>query len=432
MPAGFVPPCVRPQHRPRRLRPHRQRLAALDAFIRQPLVPLAAATICGLVIFVAATQRALPLLGGLLATILIGTASPWLAVVGLRGRGRFDRSRCHVGDVVQATIMLSGHAARWIDETALDWPDAHVAAGSRSGRELQVRLVPTARGRFPRRPPRVSTSRPFGLITASRGIPFQGSVIVRPRTTPIRFPASLVAPRRHGHEPSDGVAGGCGDILGSRDYRPGDSVRQIHWPQTARRDSLVVCERPGNGSPTVRLLLDLQLEALPPVEASAVLEALVVIASSVVEHWAARGVCFEVVLPDGPHRVRDPRGLDRTLDQLACLELPARPPAASRPSMLARADWTTVLGGGCDLELVIGPAASIERRLAAGSGRRRQAGSAMLGIGLETSLHARSSRIRPHATVSERLILLPATPTAAALLDERLAEIGHDPDAWRR
>ena len=421
MSAGFLKAPSR-----RSLLPPPRAITAIDAFIRQPLVLLAAAAVCSLVIVVAATPRALPMAGGLLATILIGTAAPWLAVIGLRGRGRFDRQRCRVGESIQAEVSLEGHTAGWVDESSIEWSAARVAASRRDGRLLQVTLLPERRGRFPSSPPRVATNRPFGLVTAGRRIPFEGAVIVRPPTTPICFPAALVAPRRHGHEPSEGVLGGCGDILGSRDYRPGDSTRQIHWPQTARRDRLVVCEWPANGSPTMRLVLAVHDPRLPPAEASAVLDAAVVIASSVVEAWAQRGVCCDLVSHEGSSRVRDPRSLEQALDTLACLELPAvrgspAPAAAGQPSSRC----------GYDLELLIAPAGVVEQQRRC-SAPDLQPGTARLTIGLASGdADAGARTIRP-ANAADRLILLPATADATHLLDACLSEIGHDPDTKRR
>jgi uncharacterized protein (DUF58 family) len=48
-----------------------------------------------------------------------------------------------------------------------------------------------------------------------------------------------------------------GDIVhGVRDYLPGDSMRQIHWRATARRDELIVKEVEQPGSPQLLLALD--------------------------------------------------------------------------------------------------------------------------------------------------------------------------------
>ena len=222
------------------------------------------------------------------------------------------------------------------------------------------------------------------------------------------------------------MLGGCGDILGSRDYRPGDSTRQIHWPQTARRDRLVVCERPANGSPTMRLVLAVHDPRLPPAEASAVLDAAVVIASSVVEAWAQRGVCCDLVSHEGSSRVRDPRSLEQALDTLACLELPAvrgspAPAAAGQPSSRC----------GYDLELLIAPAGVVEQQRRC-SAPDLQPGTARLTIGLASGdADAGARTIRP-ANAADRLILLPATADAPHLLDACLSEIGHDPDTKRR
>jgi uncharacterized protein (DUF58 family) len=404
-------------------------LLAVDRLIRQPLVPLIAATLCGLVIFVAATQRALPVVGGLLATIVIGTTAPWLAVTGLRGRCQFDRSRCRVGDTLRAEVGLTGPAARWVDAATIAWPGGRVISGANQGSHLQLELTPVSRGWFPSRRPSVCSSKPFGLITARRTLAMDATVIVRPLTEPIRFPAAIVAPRRHGHQPSEGVLGGCGDVLGSRDYRPGDTIRQIHWAQTARRDSLVVCERPGNGCPTIRLRRVLSEASLQTEDAAAVLETFVLLASSIIEHWAARGMQFELLLPEASGRVQDRPSLEAALDTLACLGLPA--PAEDGGVRRARHPVARQRIA-CDLDLVIGPADAVRQQLAATTHAAPHAPASVLAIALETgpqlSHHARVERLSGRV----RLILLPATADAPRLLDACFSEIGHDPDTTRQ
>jgi uncharacterized protein (DUF58 family) len=51
-------------------------------------------------------------------------------------------------------------------------------------------------------------------------------------------------------------AGDDGDILAARFYREGDSLRRVHWAQTARRDVLVVCERQTTARRRVVVVLD--------------------------------------------------------------------------------------------------------------------------------------------------------------------------------
>src|SRR5207247_7468860 len=58
--------------------------------------------------------------------------------------------------------------------------------------------------------------------------------------------ASLVAPR----------AGSGTELFGIREYRPGDSLRRIHWRSSARHGELVVREYEPPGAKTLGLFLD--------------------------------------------------------------------------------------------------------------------------------------------------------------------------------
>lgn len=402
------------------------RLAVIDEWARKPLVVLGVAATCGVVITTFATPRALPMLGGLAATIGIGTIAPWLAISGIRGHVRFRQPRCQLGEPVQTEVSLMGHTARWVDAASLHWPAAQLTASRRQAGCTLLTLVPEKRGRFPRRPPEMTTDRPFGLVTARREIPFAGSVVVRPPTSPICFPAALVAPRRHGREASEGVLGGSGDILGTRDYRSGDSPRHIHWAQTARRNRLVICERPGHGGPSVRLSIHLPPAGVPPGAVDPSVEAIVVIASSMLANWARRGVGFDIAVPGGSVcRVRDLPSLEHALDELACLE-PV--PATWRPDRSPPTPPQPSRGHLCDLQVVLGPANAVLSPEPADPPVREHSSHATLTIALDSSRQA-AEFSRQSAT--EHLVMLPTTPAAVSQLDACLAEIGHDPDTQR-
>ena len=70
----------------------------IDGQLRRPPVVLGLAAAVALAVFVLATPRALPMLGGLAAAIAIGVAGPRLSLLGLRGRLGFAAERCRVGD----------------------------------------------------------------------------------------------------------------------------------------------------------------------------------------------------------------------------------------------------------------------------------------------------------------------------------------------
>ena len=56
---------------------------------------------------------------------------------------------------------------------------------------------------------------------------------------------------------SDRRVGDFGDVLGTRPFREGDSLRRVHWAQTARQQSLFVTERQAPMMSSIRVVLDL-------------------------------------------------------------------------------------------------------------------------------------------------------------------------------
>ncbi len=50
-------------------------------------------------------------------------------------------------------------------------------------------------------------------------------------------------------------------MLGTRPFRSGDSLRRVHWAQTARQQQLIVCERQSPSTTCVRLVVDMSLAA---------------------------------------------------------------------------------------------------------------------------------------------------------------------------
>jgi uncharacterized protein (DUF58 family) len=407
---------------------------AADSLVRRPPVIVTAALLVAGTVFVLVTSKSLPLIGGLLAVLAIGCVAPWVAVAGVRGRLGFDRPRCRVGESVEAWIDLSsGVGARRSLMVVTDGSSRIACTTQPAPTRLTMR--PLDRGLFPRVPPCVESNAPFGMVTARRPLRVETPLIVWPAISAIRFPAAVVAPRRHGRESSDGVPGSNGDVLGVRDYRAGDSARSIHWAQTARRDVVMVCERPGDGGPTVQLLLDRNATTAmaTAAEQRATLDAIVGLAASMLASWVPRGVRIEMAWDDDTvYRPRDQRGLERAIDAVACLE----PRGGVSP--VGAGTVADGNGGAADVvptgrlprlrpaDLVIWLTTPARRREFAGDGPR-------IVIVVEPAVE------RPaHTTLRPRRagqrggleVVLPTTD-AAAHLDRIFAEMGHDPDASR-
>lgn len=401
-----------------------------ERIFRHPAFPLVgAAAIAGLA-FVLVSARALPLLGGILATLAIGVCAPLVALAGMTATVAWDRSRCRVGDALGATITRQSILPWWRPQLSVRWPDAaEETTDAAIGGRVAGTVVPLRRGRFPRSAPRLESNQPFGVVTARRAIAMPAPVIVWPARARMRVLAGLDAAAGMGRELSERISGHSGDSIGARDYRPGDSARSIHWAHTARRGELVVRERPGTAAATVRIVLDHRLlgrtssigqSAAAVVENRAV-DALVGIAFAIIESWGPRGVMFELVWPGRAALIpRSPADITLMLDELACLE----------PLATGDVEPVTVPRGrprAVDLEILLTTpsgrdsiAAAVE---AATSYPRRERLWIVVG--------AESPAISPRTGHGRRetVLQVPLEPDPIAAVDALVAAVRHDPDA---
>lgn len=357
--------------------------ARAERLIRHPACALGCAAAIAALAFVLVSARALPLLGGILATLAIGVIGPWIAIAGATVAIAWDRQRCRAGDTLTATITWRSILPWWRPRVALRWPDAETMRGSRGdstvvssdaadGAGDHVAVVPLRRGRFPRVAPVIESTQPFGVVTARRAVAVPEQVIVWPARDHVQMPAGLVAAAGSGREISERITGHSGDSIGARDYRTGDSVRSIHWAHTARRDTLVVRERPGTAAAVVRLVVDHRSHhrhshgdreggAATAAENARQLDALVGRAFAIIESWHPRGVRFELVWPGrAAFTPRTPAEVSAMLDELACLELSADPepaPPRRRPRPVDLEILLTTPPGRASLAAAVGVAA---------------------------------------------------------------------------
>lgn len=224
-----------------------------------------AAIVCGL----AVERFALSLAVIAALVLLVGALWPRLFIIGLRASLEFEREQAAEGEIVGATLSVTN---RWpvpawgLVLSGLSEADVQpvVALGPVRPWSTEVfhwPLLAPYRGVFPPAHPVLSTRFPFGLATGARPVRCPIRLKVAPRSFPIEveFAAGEDLPWDQGQRPK--AAGGHGDMVGVRPYRVGDSLRRIHWAQTARHDTLIVCEREAMVRPTVELLADLSPEA---------------------------------------------------------------------------------------------------------------------------------------------------------------------------
>jgi hypothetical protein len=188
---------------------------------------------------------------------------------GLAAEIAFDRRRCHELEPVPVALTVTN---RWpwpvwgllVERGFLETGDdgepaaavalARVAGWSRS--RFEFAFAPPRRGLYPRETPMLATGFPFGLWLSQRPIAVERTLIAWPRRIDLRSLPLLTGDRmasvggfvdRPGHD---------GEILAARHYQQGDSLRRIHWAHTARRDTLIVCQRQTASRRSIVVALD--------------------------------------------------------------------------------------------------------------------------------------------------------------------------------
>jgi uncharacterized protein (DUF58 family) len=210
---------------------------------------------------------------GILAALL-----PWLTMRGLECSLSLEQNRGRVGEVLGIRLRIRNRRI---------WPAWGVAltggipvGGSlsecggtdaagialakipgRSEMEFVWRMRPSVHGSYPSGNPAMETGFPFGIFRARRFVDVKCRAIVWPATVAMNgLPDSPVLSGQE-ESMSDRSAGESGDLLGTRFFRSGDSLRRVHWAQTARQQQLVVSERQSVGGSLVSVFVDSRQES---------------------------------------------------------------------------------------------------------------------------------------------------------------------------
>ena len=189
-----------------------------------------------------------------LAALLIGAVAAGLVLPVRATRGVVVERRApeevHQGDEAIVDVVVHGgrHVTRrglLVHDRFLEPTDLWVGT-VRPGEQVEVTTMRMARDRGVHRtePVSVRSSAPFGVAERRRRVEAGGPTTtvlpaVEPlgplpfvRAAPTTELAMHTAPRR-GHGP---------EYLGIREYRPGDSMRHVHWASTARTGAMMVRE----------------------------------------------------------------------------------------------------------------------------------------------------------------------------------------------
>lgn len=163
------------------------------------------------------------------------------------GSRRLISSALQVGDELEEQISLRNTsflpvlAAEFIDHS--DLPGHSVssvrALDSNGHADWKASVLCTRRGLFNLGPWELLLSDPFGIFTVEQTYPQQVEVLVYPQLAPLP-PALLPGGRTRGDQrPLRRMLGADTVTAASaRAYQPGDALRFIHWPTSARKNAL--------------------------------------------------------------------------------------------------------------------------------------------------------------------------------------------------
>lgn len=128
--------------------------------------------------------------------------------------------------------------------------------GARQQRSYTAFTLLNRRGSFRLGPTHMVSGDPFGLFTFTHVQPAESTLVVLPYIVNLRqFPSPVGmfpggrAIRRKAHEVTPQAAG-------VREYAPGDDLRRIHWPTSARKDRLMTKEFDQDPQADVWIFLD--------------------------------------------------------------------------------------------------------------------------------------------------------------------------------
>ena len=190
-----------------------------------------------------------------------------ISLLGMSVKRRARSLRASVGDVFEERFELSNDSRLpklWVElSNDSNMPNASgsrllTSISKKQNRTYIARTWLLRRGGFRLGPTRLISGDPFGLFRAEKTFPANESFVVLPKIFEIDSFMSLPGLLPGGKVIRRKAMDITPHASGVRDYVPGDAMKRIHWPSTARRGHLIVKEFEQDPQAEVWLFLDAQ------------------------------------------------------------------------------------------------------------------------------------------------------------------------------
>jgi uncharacterized protein (DUF58 family) len=291
---------------------------------------IAGSTVCGIYL----NPLVLILTALLMAIAVIGVSLPWIAMRGLECRVSFDVPRTRVGTpaIVRLSVKNSLPFPVWGLSLIKGFARNDNADGNEGAAfdrvpgwstvEYSWPFEATCRGLYPRSAAEVETSFPFGLFRARKSVESEGRLTVWPLTVCLEGMPDASESRQTEELFSERCVGEFGDIMGTRSFRPGDSLRRVHWAQTARQQTMIVTERQAPVMTSVRVFVDLSETSHPELVRESTVELAIRTAASICESLHRQHSRVELALGGELFVAADgAAGYQRLMDSLAVADV---------------------------------------------------------------------------------------------------------------
>lgn len=333
-------------------------------WLKEPIGWFVIATSASLLVGAFLSPLGWTLAAGLAAVLVFGMGFPWLATRCVRCQldpvcdELHERDASHLQLRVRnylplpvMGLMVEGYLTAPPGKAeGSDVPQVPEAALERipafSVATYRLPISAEYRGQYPKQCPRITCAFPFGIWTAKSEIRDLRSVTVLPLLIPLsgelEFAGEQLADIGAGHRAST-----HGDFLGVREFRRGDSLKNIHWVQSARQDQLVVCERGGPQNQAIDIYLSTARCTGSDAENRENLAWRVRIAASLTTLLSARHLPYRLIIDDKLTEVSDnASGQKVTLRLLAQIpldgEIASQDRAGLEPQNRSGACWIAI------------------------------------------------------------------------------------------
>ena len=224
----------------------------------------------GVLFFLGTNVRAgwlLVLAALLLGSVLAGILLPLVALRGLEARIHAPQeARQRDGSFVDVALTNGARGMRWevlVDDPHFQ-PVTSFVGNVRPGETIETTTLrtPLRRGEVVTESVRVRSSAPFGVAERRRRLAVGARTLVLPAMVPLG-PLSFVEPvgTADRAEHASPRRGGGPDYLSIREYRPGDALRHVHWPSTARHGAVMVREFEEERTRRLAVVVDTERDA---------------------------------------------------------------------------------------------------------------------------------------------------------------------------